>query len=132
MNTFQTWAGKVKPADKDPSQMSLAELQKEHKLLSLHSSAISKQMIAEGRGHERPTETLTKSDPLSQAYKAVSARLGALSAQHQVNYKNGAYYRTNARGTITKHAADSSMPLYLNSDYFEGDGPQPVRMRTIL
>jgi hypothetical protein len=40
MDTFHTWAGKVTIGNKDPRKMSLAELNKEHNHLSLHSSAI--------------------------------------------------------------------------------------------
>lgn len=52
------------------------------------SSSISAKLIASGRGHERPSETRDKTDPLSLRWKEVGARLQTLRAERErrMNY----------------------------------------------
>jgi len=82
---FRSLAGVFSIGTKPPDQMTYSERAKEHRKLSLHSSALGRQMINEGRGFEKPTETKTKSDPLSRMINAVDDRMRSLKIAHEVS-----------------------------------------------
>jgi hypothetical protein len=91
---FRSYAGLITVGTKDPQDMTHSERAKEHIRLSRHSTALGQQMIHEGRGSEKPTETDKKTDPLSQAIKAVSGRMNVLSMHHETygdHWKHGQF-----------------------------------------
>ena len=91
---FRSYAGQITIGTKDPKDMTHSERAKEHLRLSRHSSALGLQMIDEGRGQEKPTETSKKTDPLSRTFNAVGDRMGALKIAHKVYgnpWKHGEY-----------------------------------------
>lgn len=61
-------------AVRDPAGMTPAEINRELERIGAKESKLGSQMIAQGRGHERPSETVTKDDPLAQQYKALWQR----------------------------------------------------------
>ncbi len=66
-------------AAKDPAIMSAAAINAEIESIDKKWSKIIDEMIEAGRGHEKHSETLTKSDPLSLKFLALSDRRGMLS-----------------------------------------------------
>lgn len=54
--------------------------------LSKESSALCDQMIAEGRGHERPSDYEKKTDPLSVRVRAVATGMYALRLKGEAIY----------------------------------------------
>lgn len=67
-----------KPTDKAPATMRPAEINRELDRLEKRATAVNDQMLEAGRGYEKPSETRTKTDPLSQEYFAVQDRAAAL------------------------------------------------------
>jgi hypothetical protein len=65
-------------AKKTPSQMSAGEINRELDRLDRAHSKLISQFIEAGRGHERSSETMTKSDPLARAYQESTDRFRAL------------------------------------------------------
>lgn len=88
-------AAEARKQHKHPSELSDPDLQKHRKAWEGHSSALNSQMIAEGRGYEKPSETKTKTDPLSTAKTFAGERAESLHREHayraKMNFKN--YYK---------------------------------------
>lgn len=59
---------------KDVSEMSAAAINREMESLSRKMSALNDEMIEVGRGHERPSDTEGKTDPLSVRFNAARSR----------------------------------------------------------
>ena len=64
---------------KDPSQMSAAAINSELDAIDKQWSKINDELIEAGRGYELSSVTLTKDDPLSMKFRAMSNRRGLLS-----------------------------------------------------
>lgn len=66
---------------KQPESMSRAELQRAMDRAGKASMELCDEMIAAGRGNERPSETAGKTDPLSVRFNAARALDSALHAE---------------------------------------------------
>src|SRR5580704_3504076 len=115
----ETLAGKVKIGTKDPKDMSNAEIAKEFEKITLHSSAVNKEMINAGRGMEARSETETKTDELSQKTKALSKREYDLYAENKLRQDMGGRRVENPEtGNITYVG---KRPANLKYSYFKED-----------
>lgn len=85
----QSYAGKFSISDKDPESMTHGQLAKEYYNMTLHSSALTKEMINSGRGMERPSEIRGKADELSNRYNAVNDRVSSLRNEYEIRARNG-------------------------------------------
>ena len=74
----------------DPGTMTAGEINKELDRLDTHDSALTDQMIADGRGFERPSDYFRKTDPLSLAMRGISDRRVALRVEIESRYGPGA------------------------------------------
>lgn len=74
---------------RDPAKTTNGDINKERDRLSKVSSQITSDFIQQGRGHETPSETVKKSDPLSQRYIAVSNRHQELRHEAEKRYGPG-------------------------------------------
>jgi hypothetical protein len=70
----------------DPKTMAASQINKELDKLSEQSSKLGQEMIDAGRGHERPSEYLKMTDPLSIELRKNSDRRQALRAEIAVRY----------------------------------------------
>lgn len=86
------------PVRKEPRGMTAGQINRELDGLDARGSQICTEMIDAGRGHERPTETHTKSDPLSLSYIAVASRQSELRIEIELRYGPGAPPRLPLRG----------------------------------
>ena len=75
---------------RDPAGMSAADINRELDRADKLGSQIATELIAAGRGHELPTETVKKSDPLSVRLKTHFARRYALRNEVERRYGPGA------------------------------------------
>lgn len=75
---------------KAPAEMTAGEINRELDRLDKLSSKACDRMIEAGRGHERPSEIVTKADPLAQECVRVWSRSSALRAQIAARYGPGA------------------------------------------
>jgi hypothetical protein len=84
----------------DPSTMSARDINAELDRLDRESSKANQEMIAAGRGNEKWSETLTKSDPLAKRSIAIHDRLNKLRSEIAARYGPGAPSRlpTHERG----------------------------------
>lgn len=64
-----------------PANMTRAALDRAISKADAEHSQVLDAMIAAGRGHERPSETASKSDALSVRFNASLARCGALQSE---------------------------------------------------
>lgn len=71
---------------RDPTYLSSAEINRELDRLRVQSSAFCDEMIAAGRGYEKPTEWLKKDDELSLRGRAIYDRTSALQVEIHVRY----------------------------------------------
>ncbi len=78
--------GAVAKAQKPTAQMTAAEINRELDKLSEHSEKITDKMIAAGRGSERPSDYLKKTDPLSVQARDVSQRISDLQDEIGLRY----------------------------------------------
>src|SRR5579864_673111 len=85
---FNTLAGGVTVGTKDPSQMTNGELQKEHENLTMHGSAVGRELINMGRGMERPSD-MKPDDPMTVKYRAINERADALRSEAEYRNKMG-------------------------------------------
>lgn len=74
---------------RDPAKMTNGEINKELDRIAKVSSQINSDLIQQGRSHEKPSETVTKSDALSQRYIAVSNRHDELRYEVGKRYPGG-------------------------------------------
>jgi hypothetical protein len=82
---------------KDPRTMTAGEINKELDRLDTLRSANTRAFIDAGRGHERPSEYLTKTDPLSLAARVIGDRQDALHNEVRARYGLGAPRRLPTR-----------------------------------
>jgi hypothetical protein len=75
---------------RDPATMTPAQLNRELDALDRRRSRNTDAFIAAGRGEERPSEYLTKSDPLSREAREIFDRSSALRAEIERRYGPGA------------------------------------------
>lgn len=76
---------------RDPATMTQGQINAELEKLSGIRSKLGQQMIDDGRGHERPTDMVGKTDPLSLAIFAVSDRQGDLQSEIRTRAGPGNY-----------------------------------------
>jgi hypothetical protein len=76
-------------AGKDPATMTAGEINKELDALRDRSSDLTDRFIAAGRGHELPTETHEKTDPLALERKQIGRRFDALRDEKERRYGPG-------------------------------------------
>lgn len=74
---------------RDPEKMSNVEINKELDRLDKVRSQLNTDFIQQGRGHERPSETRTKSDPLAQRHIATENRHEELRYEVGKRYPGG-------------------------------------------
>lgn len=74
---------------KDARLLTAGQINRELDVLDAKAFGLCEQMIAEGRGHERPTETHTKADKLSLSCRAVWARQSQLRIEISLRYGPG-------------------------------------------
>jgi hypothetical protein len=74
----------------DPATMTAGTINKELDELDRRSSELGQMMIDAGRGHERPSEYLKMSDPLSGEMRRVSQRQSDLRVEISMRYGPGA------------------------------------------
>lgn len=72
------------------STMTASQINRELDALDKKMSKINDRFIEAGRGHERPSETMQKDDPLAREWQAVSARRHELRLEIQRRYGPGA------------------------------------------
>ena len=77
--------------------MSAAQLNKALDSTDKARTVLNDEFIAAGRGHERPSETLTKSDPLATRYAKLWDVHTALRRELQLRYGPGAPSRLPTR-----------------------------------
>jgi hypothetical protein len=82
---------------KSPHEMTSGQINKELDALDATSSAITREFIEAGRGSERPSETIQKTDPLSARWKVASDRVMALHNEIERRYGPGAPRRLPPR-----------------------------------
>lgn len=82
--------GRNPRASRDAAGMSAADINRELDRADKLSSDITTELIAAGRGHELPTETVKKSDPLAVRFKTLYARRYALRSEIERRYGPGA------------------------------------------
>ena len=89
-----------KISTKDPAAMTAAEINKELDKLNEQDSTLDSLMIEAGRGHERPSEYLRMTDPLSTELRKNSDRRQDLRIEIEMRYGPGAPSRlpTSKRG----------------------------------
>jgi hypothetical protein len=71
---------------KEPATMTAGEVNKELDRLRAESSQITQEFIAAGRGNERPSEYLKKTDPLSVRAKESADRMQAVRDEVRLRY----------------------------------------------
>jgi hypothetical protein len=71
---------------KNPAEMTAAEINRELDRLEKLCSAFTDEMIAAGRGYERPSEWMKRDDPLSQRGRAAYRRCDALRIEMELRY----------------------------------------------
>jgi hypothetical protein len=76
----------VKISTVKPATMTAGAINKELDRLDEQDSALGRQMIDAGRGHERPSEYLRKTDPLSSQLIEISERKRALHVEISMRY----------------------------------------------
>ncbi len=74
----------------EPSGMTSGQINKELDKLDAQGSKLTDKFITTGRGHEKPSETFTKSDPLAIEYKAIQERKSSLHSEIERRYGSGA------------------------------------------
>lgn len=80
-----------KLSSKDPGGMTNGQLNSEDKRLSAIGSKITDEFIRDGRGHERPSDWFSKTDPLSLAARALGARRDAIVYEMRRRHGPGAF-----------------------------------------
>ena len=85
-----TAAGRFVIGQKEPSAMTNGQIAKEYENLTLHSSAVGRDMINTGRGMEKPSDRVGKTDDLSMMDRALNQRISELQDEH--------HYRTTMGG----------------------------------
>jgi hypothetical protein len=84
-------------SSRDPNAMTAGEINRELDRLDEQNSKLGQQMIDQGRGYERPSEYLRKTDPLSTELKKNSDRRMILRIQIEQRYGPGAPRRLPRR-----------------------------------
>jgi hypothetical protein len=74
----------------DPATMTAGAINKELDKLDERSSMLTRMMIDAGRGHERPSEYLKMSDPLSSELRSLFGRQSDLRVEISMRYGPGA------------------------------------------
>jgi hypothetical protein len=85
-------------APKKPATMSATEINRELDRLDARRAKNTEAFIDAGRGHERPSDYLSKSDPLSREARAIYDRQSALQTEIALRYGPGAPSRLPTRG----------------------------------
>lgn len=70
----------------DPAEMTAGKVNKELDKLDELGSRLEDEMIAAGRGHEKPSEYLRASDPLAKKLQAIYARRSSLRMEIEFRY----------------------------------------------
>jgi hypothetical protein len=118
LTSGKTYAGKFNISARDPESMPQGALEKEYEQMTLHSSALNREFIDQGRGQERPTEIRSKTDDLSRRYNAVSDRVQKLSNEHQSRYRMGGRRVVDPSTGSTKYVG-KSVSQYMKSGYYQ-------------
>jgi hypothetical protein len=74
----------------NPEEMASGKINKELDNLEAQSEILTDRFIASGRGFEKSSETMEKSDPLAVQYKEIQERLAALRHEICLRYGLGA------------------------------------------
>ncbi len=82
----------------DPATMTAGEINKELDRLDTRNSTLTDQMIADGRGYERPSDYFRKTDPLSLAMREISNRRTAIRIEIEGRYGPDAPRRLPSKG----------------------------------
>lgn len=93
----------------DPKAMTPGQINRELDRLDKESSKITDQLIAAGRGSERPSETRTKTDPLATEWKRVADRQYELHSEIKARYGQSISRLPTGRGfgpRIKKYSED--------------------------
>jgi len=85
--------------DEDLSTLTPSEINRRLDRLDKLSSKLTDEFIAAGRGHELPSETFTKTDPLAERKKRVWSESDALHREISRRYGPGAPSRMPTRRT---------------------------------
>lgn len=85
--------------DGDLSMLTPSEINRRLDRLDKLSSKLTDEFIAAGRGHEKPSETFTKTDPLAERKKRVWEEGDALHREISRRYGPGAPSRLPTRRT---------------------------------
>lgn len=85
-------------AGDDLSTLTPSEINRRLDRLDKLSSKLTDEFIAAGRGHEKPSETFTKTDPLAERSKQVWAEQDVLRREISRRYGPGAPSRLPTRG----------------------------------
>jgi hypothetical protein len=88
--------GEFAPKTTDPATMTASEVNKELDKLAAESSKLTRLMIDTGRGHERFSETATKTDPLALRILAVEKR--AQQLRNEITARAGPGWTSMPRG----------------------------------
>lgn len=75
---------------RDPADLTPAQINRELDALDRRRSRNTDAFIAAGRGEERPSEYLSKEDPLSKEAREISDRMSALRNEIERRYGPGA------------------------------------------
>lgn len=75
----------------DPAYMTGSAITREQAKIATYSSKICTLFIEAGRGHEKPSETWKKTDPLALLWRAVTDRADALRSEVQQRVGPGHY-----------------------------------------
>lgn len=90
-----TLAGHFKISPKDPSTLTNGQLAKEYENLTMHRSAVGRDLINTGRGMETPKDRVGKTDDLSMMDRALTDRIDALQTEHHYRqYMGGRQVKT--------------------------------------
>ena len=124
------------PAPSDPGEMTASQINKALEKLDQKGNALSQKMIDEGRGHERPSDYLSKTDPLSTAlrenYEArmtlrheVERRMGPGPARFPHDWLRGKFNRPRVRPGVD--AAENPLDTSIDGwTRWHGDPPNEV------
>jgi lysophospholipase L1-like esterase len=99
----------LKLSSKDPAAMTPAQINTELDKLDKLDSALTDEMIAAGRGHERPSEYLRATDPLSVEMRDIFGRRTKLHNEIALRYGPGAPRRMPP-GFKARELGASSLP----------------------
>jgi hypothetical protein len=95
----------------DPAVMSWRQINTELDKLDRETSRITDELLAAGRGDEKPSETLRKTDPLSSRFQNTADRQARLRTEIETRYGPNAPHRLpSGRGYGARVKLPSAAP----------------------